>query len=150
MPIASYVEEFGIGPHKAADAVVITKDKKILLIRRLDTGVLALPGGFIEKEESAEQTSKRECFEETGAQIYSLNLERSQEFKNPDRDPRAIIQTTACLYFLPKNANSYPVNGADDAKEAFFDDLSKVIHSNEKFFADHQKIIKTLTKNIEK
>lgn len=75
-------------PSVAVDCVVFNGDK-VLLIRRGNhpfMGKWALPGGFIEEGESAEQAVRRELIEETG-----LKPKMIRQFgfaSTPGRDPR--------------------------------------------------------------
>lgn len=53
----------------AIDALVVTKDGKIVLVRRKFfpfVGRYAIPGGFMEYGETSERACAREAFEETG------------------------------------------------------------------------------------
>lgn len=61
----------------------------ILLIERKYSpyaGAWALPGGFVDAEESLEQAARRELFEETG--INKLYIQQFHTFGDPGRDPR--------------------------------------------------------------
>ena len=57
---------------EAATVAFVTKDAKVLLIKRTEnpddpwSGQIALPGGRVEPGENCEQTAKREAFEEIG------------------------------------------------------------------------------------
>ncbi|GEM45431.1 NUDIX hydrolase N-terminal domain-containing protein [Deinococcus cellulosilyticus] len=62
-----------ICPLMGADAVVI-QDGKLLLIRRKDTGLWALPGGTIDVGESVSEAAVRELFEETGLRATPVRL----------------------------------------------------------------------------
>ncbi len=77
--------------HVVMDAI-IEKDGKILLVRRAshltEGGKLALPGGFLNREETAEQGVLRELQEETGweGKIVSLfQVNTSPKRRNEDR-----------------------------------------------------------------
>ena len=62
---------------------------EILLIQRKDQpfkDMWALPGGFMEMEESLEDAARRELLEETG--IKAGELIRFDTYDTPDRDPR--------------------------------------------------------------
>jgi ADP-ribose pyrophosphatase YjhB (NUDIX family) len=54
-----------ISPLSTADAVVV-RDKRILLIRRADDGLWALPGGFVAVRQTLAEAALRELHEETG------------------------------------------------------------------------------------
>jgi 8-oxo-dGTP pyrophosphatase MutT (NUDIX family) len=51
---------------RAAGVLCVAKDGCVLMMRRADSGLWALPGGHIEDGESAEQAARRELYEETG------------------------------------------------------------------------------------
>lgn len=56
---------FDIGPLSSGEAVVIS-DGKLLLVRRTDDGLWALPGGITDPGETAAETARRELWEEAG------------------------------------------------------------------------------------
>ena len=77
----------------AVDAIVFGYSKddgvKVLLIKRKYPpfkGSWAIPGGFVELEESLEEAVERELMEETGIKINYL--EQLYTFGQPDRDPK--------------------------------------------------------------
>jgi 8-oxo-dGTP pyrophosphatase MutT (NUDIX family) len=57
-----------------AGAFVFDKDNRLLLQRRTDNGQWGLPGGFMELEETVQDTARREVFEETGLHLGKLEL----------------------------------------------------------------------------
>ena len=62
---------------------------EILLVERKDPpfeGMWALPGGFMEMDESLEEAARRELMEETG--IKAGELIRFDTYDKPGRDPR--------------------------------------------------------------
>jgi 8-oxo-dGTP diphosphatase len=80
----------------------------------------ALPGGFIEPHESAEQAALRELFEETGT--TDVAIKQLGSFSDPDRDPRTRIITIAfTAQFLNGKQN---VKAGDDAAAADWFDIT--------------------------
>lgn len=107
-------------PHPAVtvDAVVFgfdDADLKVLLIQRDGPpfrGRWALPGGFVNIDESLEDAVRRELEEETG--ITKLYLEQLYTFGAPKRDPRERVISVA-HYALVKLAD-HAVRAASDAR----------------------------------
>ncbi len=72
--MAEYEGDFGhMGPHAGVDAAVF-RDDKLLLIRRQDNGLWALPGGFIEPGETLAEAVRRELHEEAGVEGRIVSL----------------------------------------------------------------------------
>ena len=74
-----------------ADVAVLRLESvpEILLVQRKDPpfeGLWALPGGFMEMEETLEEAARRELVEETG--ITAGELIRFETYDKPERDPR--------------------------------------------------------------
>ncbi len=70
---------FDLYNNVAAAVGIILQDEegRILFEKRAKEprkGYLALPGGFSEADESAEDACRRECFEETGLEISDINF----------------------------------------------------------------------------
>ncbi len=107
-------------PALTVDCVVFGLDEtelKVLLIeRRLPPfqGCWALPGGFVELEESLEAAALRELQEETG--IEQVFLEQLYTFGAVDRDPRERIVSVA--YYALVNLSEHQVQAASDARQA--------------------------------
>jgi 8-oxo-dGTP diphosphatase len=68
-------------------AVARTKDGRILLVRRGDTGEWALPGGTLEWHEMLSTALPREIEEETGATFVRMG-KITGVYSRPDRDFR--------------------------------------------------------------
>jgi len=106
-------------PKITVDGIVI-RNKKILLIQRKNQpfkGKWALPGGFIEYGEKAEDAVIREMFEETGLKTEINKL--IGVYSDPDRDPRG--HTVTIVYLL--DVSGGVLKGGDDASQADFFDL---------------------------
>lgn len=60
------------GPVSAVGGLVLNQDNELLLVRRARNpgkGMWGLPGGFVDRDETAEGALRREVFEETGLEI---------------------------------------------------------------------------------
>jgi 8-oxo-dGTP diphosphatase len=108
-------------PSVTVDVVLFAyreNDLQVLLIRRKKwpyQDYWAIPGGFIQMDESLEQSALRELREETG--VDGVYLEQLYTFGDPERDPRTRVISVA--YFALLGAGQGPqVQGGDDAAEA--------------------------------
>jgi 8-oxo-dGTP diphosphatase len=136
-----YVYEY---PHPAVtvDVVVFTlagNALQILLVRRARPpwqGMWALPGGFVEIDESLRRAAWRELREETG--VTTGYLEQLGAFGRPDRDPRERIITVAYFSFVP--AERLRIEAASDAADARL----FAVEALPALAADHERIV-TLT-----
>ena len=101
------------------DAIVFVKENKstyILLIQRGNEpfkNMWALPGGFIEMNETLETACKRELAEETGLQVKKMTQFKTYDAIN--RDPRH--RTISVAFFIELNQQK-TVKGGDDAARA--------------------------------
>lgn len=107
-------------PAVTTDCVVFTSnndDHAILLIRRKDDpykNFWALPGGFMQMDETAEECAKRELKEETGIRVSEI--EQLHTFSAVDRDPRGRTISISFVAFV--NASENRITAGDDAGEA--------------------------------
>lgn len=89
---------------------------KVLLVRRgLDPfqGCWALPGGFVDPEESLEEAARRELEEETG--LKEIYLEQLYTFGDLGRDPRERVVSVA-YFALVRRTDHQPEAGTDAAE----------------------------------
>ena len=96
---------------------------KLLLIKRGNypcKDMYALPGGFVDKNETIDEAAERELKEETG--IECGFLEQIRTFSDPGRDPRGWTMTGSYLALI--DASKYKIQAGDDAKEAVWFDVS--------------------------
>ncbi len=106
-------------PAVTVDVVMFTMQAEglaILLIRRKHApfkGAWALPGGFVNENESLLDAAGRELEEETA--VRGATMEQLGAFGDPGRDPRGHTVSVAFLTFVV--AASHPVNAGDDAAE---------------------------------
>jgi 8-oxo-dGTP diphosphatase len=111
-------------PAVTADCIVITKEAepKVLLIERGGEpfkGCWALPGGFMNMDETTEQCAFRELEEETGLKIGEVH--QIGAYSRVDRDPRGRTITVAYLAVVDA---PIAVKGQDDAAKAQWFPLS--------------------------
>ncbi|MDE7326156.1 MAG: NUDIX hydrolase [Lachnospiraceae bacterium] len=110
-------------PSVTADILVFTLSERgelsLLLIQRGNhpfKGCWALPGGFVDMEESLDEAARRELFEETG--LKDIYMEQLATFGDVGRDPRMRVISVAYLGLAPKDSLPGRCRGKDDAKEA--------------------------------
>lgn len=90
---------------------------KVALIQRKNPpfkGMWALPGGFMENDETVEETALRELQEETG--IHDVYLEEFGVFSKRGRDPRGPTITVA--FFALIDSTQCQLTATDDAAAA--------------------------------
>ncbi|OGD83704.1 hypothetical protein A2165_00420 [Candidatus Curtissbacteria bacterium RBG_13_40_7] len=90
----------GLLRHVIVDALILNSKNEILLVKRaegkvLEGGKWAIVGGFVERDETLEQTVHREVLEETGWEIDNIRLLRIID--NPNR-PNEDRQNIAFVY----------------------------------------------------
>ena len=111
-------------------------DLKVLLIQRdLEpfAGRWALPGGFVNVDESLEDAARRELQEETG--LKNVYLEQLYTFGDVRRDPRERIVSVA--YYALVKLSDHRVQAATDARNAAWFAVS----DTPSLAFDHQKIL---------
>ena len=80
-------------------------------------GKWAIPGGFVEMDESLEQAAARELKEETD--LSDIYMEQLFTFGDVGRDPRMRVISVAYMALVPKD-KLHPVAGDDAAKVRWF------------------------------
>jgi len=73
-------------PIPTADIIIRVDDGIVLIKRKNPPQGWAIPGGFIDYGESAEEAAMREAREETSLDL--VELEQFRVYSNPERDPR--------------------------------------------------------------
>ncbi|MEM5871492.1 MAG: NUDIX hydrolase [Candidatus Aenigmatarchaeota archaeon] len=123
-------------PRLAVDAVILTKDKKVLLVKRKFKpfkDFYALPGGFVEYGEKVEDACVREAFEETGLKVKIVRL--LGVYSDPKRDPRF---HNVSIAFICKRVGGSLKDSKETYDVRFFSnsELKKI-----KLAFDHKKIL---------
>ena len=101
------------------DIVIFTlreNDLQVLLVKRKHApfeGRWAIPGGYVNADESLEDAAARELFEET--HVEDVHIEQLYTFGGPRRDPRGRVITVAYFALVPA---PLAVEAGDDAADA--------------------------------
>ncbi len=126
-------------PSVTVDVIMMSlrqRDLQVLLVKRRlwpYEGMWAIPGGFINMDESLEEAAKRELQEETNVQ--NVYLEQLYTFGDPGRDPRTRVITV--VYFALLNSERLQVRAADDAADVGWFS----VYALPPLAFDHEKII---------
>ncbi|GAA2259419.1 NUDIX domain-containing protein [Glycomyces scopariae] len=126
----------------AADIVILTisgGEFRVLLIERGKApfaGRLALPGGFLEDDETVDDAAARELFEETGFAVGESLLERVGVYSEPDRDPRRRVVSVAYAALVP---GPPPTRAGGDAAETAWLPVDEAL--KEPLAFDHSRIL---------
>lgn len=124
--------------------IAITDGKRIVVVKRGREpfkGKWALPGGFIEYGETAEDAAVRETLEETGMEVKLIEI--LGVYSAPDRDPRG---HHISIVFVATAINGEP-KGGDDAAEATWHNLDSLLADDLAF--DHEVIVDDLRHYLE-
>ena len=128
-------------PSVAVDCVVFgldldEDDLEILLIQRLKDPFAhgwALPGGFMQMDETADAAARRELEEETG--VTDVYLEQLYTFSDVARDPRGRVVSIA--YYALAKLSDHRIRAATDAENVAW----YSIHELPRLAFDHKAII---------
>lgn len=151
--IAEYKRKWAAAPYPptfvTTDAVLVQSGHILLVERRNNPGkgLLALPGGFVDRDERIKDAMIRELREETRLKVPTGFLEGSikamQVFDYPYRSARGRTISHAFLVVLTGDQAGLPkVRGGDDARRAFWMPIGAL--DPERMFEDHWHIIRTM------
>ncbi len=123
------------------DCVVFSGDGAVLIKRKNPPfkGAYALPGGFVEEDETVEEACIRETMEETGLAIERLRL--VGVYSTPGRDPRGRMVSVAFV----AEADLGSLQAGDDAADTAV--VKDWEHADLAF--DHKQIISDALKTKE-
>jgi len=138
------------------DAVVVQAGYILLVERRHKPGqgLLALPGGHVDINETFDQAVVRELKEETRiadgrgeippARLSSfINGTKTRIFDDPNRSERGRVVTQAYLFELPRQTSLFEVRGDGDAAHAQWYEIGAL--DSTMIFEDHAAIIEEMT-----
>ncbi|MFG2131055.1 NUDIX domain-containing protein [Streptomyces sp. NPDC048751] len=117
----------------------------VLLVERGQepyAGHWALPGGFVQPDESAETAARRELAEETGlSDVRGLHLEQLRTYSEPDRDPRMRVVSVAFAALLPHPPEPHGGSDASDARWVPYDSAGPLAFDHDTILADaHERV----------
>lgn len=149
--LASYDASEYEKPSVTVDMLIFTADisgdLELLLIKRKHPPYQdhwAVPGGFVNMDESLDDAAKRELKEETG--IESIHMEQLYTFGSVGRDPRTRVISVAYLALVPKGVLN-AVAGDDAAEAEWFkvslDDGQLSFDKDIELAFDHEEVIRT-------
>ncbi|MFD4763686.1 NUDIX domain-containing protein [Streptomyces sp. NPDC058439] len=139
-------EPFAVTVDLAVFTVRETRLNVLLVERGEDPykGQWALPGGFVQSRESAEEAARRELAEETGlteGTVSAFHLEQLRTYSDPDRDPRMRVVSVAFAALVPDLPE--PRGGGDAANARWWDAeaLGPLAFDHDRILADaHHRI----------
>ena len=134
---------------------VVIKSGHILLIKRKfnpGKGLWALPGGFVDQNETIKDSAIRELKEETRIKVdkpvLRRNIIESKIFDHPNRSERGRTITHAFLIDLGEGPLPV-VKGGDDASGAHWWPLADLQSIEREMYEDHNDIIVRLTSKFQ-
>lgn len=99
-------------PVPTVDILIALPGRGVVLVQRRNPPLgWAIPGGFIDYGESAEQAAMREALEETGLEVELTGL--FGVYSDPQRDPR---QHTISTIFTAQARDPEQLRAGDDAR----------------------------------
>jgi len=129
------------------DAVVVQSGHILMIERKAQPGkgLMALPGGFLDANETLKSAVIRELREETRikvpAPVLAGSITKMQVFDDPYRSARG--RTVTHAYLIELKGDKLPkVKGGDDASKAFWVPFAEV--KPELMFEDHYHIVQAM------
>lgn len=155
--LQAYKQAWSTAPYPptfvTTDAVVVQAGH-VLVVRRKakpGMGLIALPGGFIQQDETLIEGMLRELKEETRLKVplpvLRGSIVESHVFDNPGRSLRG--RTITHAYFIQLPGGELPaVKGGDDAQKAWWMSLADLYAQEEQIYEDHFQIIQHFVSKV--
>ena len=150
--VRSYRARWADAPYEptfvTVDSIVVQSGHVLLVERsaRPGKGQWALPGGFLDHDETLRAGALRELKEETRIKVplpvLAGSIKAEGVFDDPNRSVRGRTITHAFFIHLPPDVELPKVKGADDAGSAFWVPLAEL--DPERMFEDHYFIIQRM------
>lgn len=145
--IKNYKKQWAVAPYpvtfNTVDAVV-TQSGHILLVKRKEQpgkNLWALPGGFLNQNETFREGVIRELYEETKIDVprpvLAGSICKTQVYDDPHRSARGRTITQAYHFRLNDSFELPKIKGSDDAKKANWVPLSDFMNMRSQMFEDH-------------
>uniref|UniRef100_A0A7S3RAE2 Nudix hydrolase domain-containing protein n=1 Tax=Dunaliella tertiolecta TaxID=3047 RepID=A0A7S3RAE2_DUNTE len=128
----------------AANGATKQSHAELLLINRKNEpfkNKWAIPGGFVDENESLDAAASRELLEETSVPPSKAYMTQIGMFGDPGRDPRGWVVSAAYAAIVP---DTIPVKAGDDAQDAQWYALNNL----PPLAFDHKLIIKTACRRL--
>ncbi|MFF7157952.1 NUDIX domain-containing protein [Streptomyces sp. NPDC008139] len=126
------------------DLAIFTVRNDQLMVLLIERGLepflgrAALPGGYVQKDETLRDGALRELREEAGIDGSQLHLEQLGAYGDPPRDPRGRVVTVA---YLALGADLPVPVGGTDAERAYWAPVSELASAKEALAFDHAAIL---------
>ncbi len=157
--VQRYRSSWAVAPYPPVLATVdilIQNGGKVLLIQRggdVGKGQWALPGGFVEPDETVLDAARRELCEETGAELDFQTamacLKRSAIFDDPSRSSR-IRAITHAFHFDVSGHLMSTLEAGDDAAALKWVSTEEALTMRSQMFEDHFLMLEYLLTDGEK
>jgi ADP-ribose pyrophosphatase YjhB (NUDIX family) len=125
-------------PLPTVDIIIETMGGIVLIERKNKPFGWALPGGFVDYNESLEKAAVREAHEETG--LHVTLIQQLKTYSDPERDPRHHSISTVFI----ATAGGLPQAGDDASNLGIFSqqNLPPLVFDHAKILADYFTFIK--------
>ncbi len=129
-----------LNPPIAVGVVASNGDGRIVLVRRGENpgrGLWGLPAGFMEIDETTEETARRECLEETGLQVELLELWGVWSYFHALKGTSGVL-----VLYRARVTGGEPMAGSDSDEVKFF--APSEIPYDELAFETHREALRKL------